>query len=141
MEWAEINAAWGQAVLLLATVMNKIDFKLTGYKLRPLGSTSRIEKYEVDPRTGENVKVASLELYSSGDYSFERILNHKRLDAAMLAFLAVLKQICDYVERTDRSLHPPHAIIDDKIGGYSIKLSLSASNENWTTACKYVLAK
>jgi len=140
VEWSEINAAWGQVLLLLATVTNKIGFKIKGYRLRPLGSTSRIEKLELDERTGEYVKVASLELFSSGDYPLERILNHKRLDAAMLAFLAVLKQICDHIESTDDSLHAPHVIADDKIGGISIKLSMSTSNENWTTACKFALA-
>lgn len=140
VEWSEINAAWGQVLLLLATVTNKIGFKIKGYRLRPLGSISRIEKLELDERTGDYVKIASLELFSSGDYPLERILNHKRLDAAMLAFLDVLKQICEHIESTDSSLTAPHSIMNDKIGGISIKLSMSTSNENWTTACKFALA-
>ena len=142
VEWSEINAGLGAIFThyLPLALQNKIGFKIKGYRLRPLGSTSRIEKLELDERTGEYVKVASLELFSSGDYPLERILNHKRLDAAMLAFLAALKQICDHIESTDDSLHAPHVIADDKIGGISIKLSMSTSNENWTTACKFALA-
>lgn len=139
VEWPEINAAWGQTLLLLATVIHRLNYKLVGYRLRPLGSMSRIERYEVDAKTGQPSKPVVLELYSSGDYSFERILNHKRLDAAMVAFLQILRQVGEFVEKCDPNLKLPYVIDKDKIGGYSIKLSLSSSNESWTIACKYVL--
>lgn len=139
VEWSEINAAWGQTLLLLATVIHKLNFRLEGYRLRPLGSASRIEKIETDPRTGRQAKPVSMELYSSGDYSIERILNHRRLDTAMVAFLSVLKQVGEYVESLDPTLKLPYTIDHDKIGGCSIRLSMNASNESWTTACKYVL--
>lgn len=102
---------------------------------------SRIEKLELDSKTGQYVKVSSLELYSSGDYSIERILNHKRLDAAMVAFLAVMKQVGDCVEAMDPTLKLPHAIVKDKIGDHSIRLSMSTANNDWTSACKQVLHK
>lgn len=139
VEWSEINAAWGQTVLLLATVIQKLNFKLIGYRLRPMGSMSKIDKFDIDHQTGQIMKTVSLELYSSGDYSFERILSHKRLDYAMVAFLTVLKQVGELVEKSDASLKLPYVIDKDKIGGCSIRLSLSASNDSWTTACKYVL--
>lgn len=139
VEWSEINAAWGQTLLLLATVIHKLNFKLVGYRLRPLGSVSKIEKLEADPKTDQPTKPLVLELFSSGDYSFERILNHKRLDSAMVAFLHVLKQVGEYVESLDPTLKLPYVIDQDKIGGCSIRLSMNSSNESWTTACKYVL--
>lgn len=138
VEWSEINAAWGQALLLLATVAMKLDFKFNGYRLRPLGSVSKIDKIETDAR-GNLVKTISLELYSSGDYTFERFINYKRLDSAMVAFLNCLKQIGEHVESLDSSLKLPYVIDGDKIGGSSIRLSINASNESWTNACKYVL--
>lgn len=46
VEWPEINAAWGQTLLLLATIAEKLAFQFQGYRLRPMGSTSRIEKIE-----------------------------------------------------------------------------------------------
>ncbi|KAL8714792.1 MAG: hypothetical protein Q9220_001305 [cf. Caloplaca sp. 1 TL-2023] len=46
VEWPEINAALGTAALLLATVAEKLDFNFQGYSIRPMGSTSRIEKFE-----------------------------------------------------------------------------------------------
>ncbi len=46
VEWAEINAAWGQTLLLLATVAEKLSFTFDGYRLKPMGSTSKIERIE-----------------------------------------------------------------------------------------------
>lgn len=134
VEWSEINAAWGQTLFLLATVCHKLGFKLQGYKLHPMGGVSRIDK--VDQADGQ---VTSQELFSSGDYSFERILNHKKLDNAMVSLLAVMSQIGEHVESLDPSLKLPYRISKDKIGGISIRLSINASNDSWTTACKYVL--
>lgn len=139
VEWSEINAAWGQALLLLATLVAKLGIKLPEYRLKPLGSMSRIDRLELDPETGEIVRSTALNLYSSGDYSFERLLYHKRLDAAMVAFLDVLKTVGRHVEAQDPTLRLPYAIDGDKIGGCSIRLSLNSSNETWTAACKYVL--
>lgn len=140
VEWSEINAAWGQTLLLLATVIHKLDISIPGYRLKPLGSMSRIEKIEINPETNEPTgEVQSLELFSSGDYSFERLLNHKRLDTAMVAFLDILRQVGAFVEARDPNLKLPYAIEGDKIGGCSIRLSMNTSNETWTAACKYVL--
>ena len=57
VEWAEINAAWGCTLLLLKTVAMKIGCDISGYKLVPMGSFSRLEKLSV----GEKSTV--LELY------------------------------------------------------------------------------
>lgn len=46
VDWAEINAAWGQTLLLLVTVADRLGFQFQGYKLRPMGSASQIEKIE-----------------------------------------------------------------------------------------------
>lgn len=139
VDWTEINAAWGQTLLLLSTIIAKLELKIPEYRLRPLGSMSRIEKVELNPQTGEVIMSTTLDLFSSGDYSFERLLYHKRLDAAMVAFLDVLKKVGEHVEALDPTLKLPYAIVDDKIGSCSIRLSLNSSNETWTQACKYVL--
>ncbi|KAL8653845.1 MAG: hypothetical protein Q9226_003683 [Calogaya cf. arnoldii] len=46
VEWPEINAALGTAALLLATVAQKLDVEFQGMRIKPMGSTSRIEKFE-----------------------------------------------------------------------------------------------
>lgn len=117
VEWAEINAAWGQTLLLLATVAERLAFQFRGYRLRPLGSTSRIEKLEwpqqapepiriggtnqrLNTATNPQPKVTQLDLFSSGEMAVGRIFNHRRFDAGMVAFLDCLAQVGDHVERT-----------------------------------------
>ncbi|KAI9680115.1 MAG: autophagy protein 6 [Caeruleum heppii] len=122
VEWSEINAAWGMALLLLATVAERLGFTFDGYRPRPLGSNSRIEKLEYPStssgtsgtstttittpgqaphRTMTTPKVSVLELYSSGDLPLGRMFIHRRFDAAMVAFLECLRQLGEFVE------HPP----------------------------------
>lgn len=139
VEWSEINAAWGQTLLCLTTVINKLDYSVIGYKLHPQGSISVIEKLDIDHKSGEILGRSSYELFSSGDYRLGRILIHKRLDTAMVAFLAVLKQVCDFAQSQQPNFRVPYHINNDKIGEYSIRLSINSSNDAWTKACKYVL--
>lgn len=144
VEWSEINAAWGQLLLLLSTIISRLNIKIQRYRLRPLGSTSRIEQlpsHDNPSSTTSNGKPIVLELYSSGDYTFERILNHKRIDSAMVAFLDVLDQVCQFISNASPapSQPMPYTIDKDKIGGHSIRLSLNSTNESWTMACKHVL--
>lgn len=180
VDWAEINAAWGQTLLLLATVAERLKFTFQGYRLRPQGSTSRIEKLEYPQQspdlarqnaTGRDrglhsaaanpaPKITPLDLFSSGDMAIGRLLNHRRFDTGMVAFLDCLGQLGKYVERTssiDINPKPPSArhafprnppskrvlpypIQGDKIGDVSIKLGVGFhQDENFTKACKYAL--
>ena len=117
VEWAEINAAWGQTLLLLTTVAERLDFEFNGYRLKPLGSTSRIEKVEWPQQAPSaqqssrpsNVrqlgppkptpKITALDLFSGGDIALGRMFYHRRFDAGMVAFLECLSQLGDYVEK------------------------------------------
>ncbi|KAI4129471.1 MAG: hypothetical protein LQ347_003765 [Umbilicaria vellea] len=165
VEWAEINAAWGMTSLLLATVAEKLAFTFRGYKIKPMGSTSKIDKIEYPsssaststsnaPPNSESPqppKISSLELYSSGDLPLGRMFIHRRFDAAMVAFLDCLRQLGEFVEKghtTNTDFHGashqqgglklPYEIRKDKIGDASIKLGAS-QDEAWTRACKYAL--
>jgi len=80
VEWAEINAAWGQTLLLLYTIARKLDYTFDSYQLVPMGSFSRIEQHE---------------LYGSGDLHIGRLLHNRRFDFVMVAFLDCLKGIID----------------------------------------------
>ena len=179
VDWSEINAAWGQTLLLLATVAEKLRFTFQGYRLRPQGSTSRIEKLEYPQQSPEvqrqnmagrdrglhsaaanpEPKITSLDLFRSGDMAIGRLLNHRRFDSGMVAFLDCLAQLGKYVEKTSgidgntklsmrnaavrvppskRVL--PYTIEGDKIGSVSIKLGVGFhQDENFTKACKYAL--
>lgn len=114
VDWSEINAAWGTAALLLNTVADKLGFSFRGYRIKPMGSTSSLEKFEypspsqsttsntrsasVASAQQQQPKATSLDLFSSGDLPLGRMLLHRRLDAGMVAFLECLRQIGEFVE-------------------------------------------
>lgn len=122
VEWSEINAAWGQTLLLLATIAERLGYKFQEYRLRPLGSTSRIEKLEwpqqmpsAPPRAATDrgeirqsaktqPKVTALDLFSSGDMPLGRVFYHRKFDAGMVAFLDCLAQLGTYLEKTSAEL-------------------------------------
>ncbi|KAI9374401.1 autophagy protein Apg6-domain-containing protein [Aspergillus egyptiacus] len=169
VEWPEINAAWGQTALLLATVADKLSFQFQGYKIKPMGSMSRIEKIEYPRQSpaqsaveGGNVnltaapKITNLDLFSSGDLPLHIPWLHRRFDAGMVAFLECLRQLGEYVQNTSTpaysgrrgqgqaaadlpGLKLPYVIKRDKIGDASIKLGFNQNDESWTRACKYTL--
>ncbi|KAL2818143.1 autophagy protein Apg6-domain-containing protein [Aspergillus granulosus] len=167
VEWPEINAAWGQTALLLATIADKLNFQFQGYRIQPMGSMSKIDKFEY-PRPspaqstvdGGNAnllaapKVVSLDLFSSGDLPLHIPWIHRRFDAGMVAFLDCLRQLGEFVEKTPvpapsnrrgqtgtvvPGLKLPYEIKRDKIGDASIKLGFNQNDETWTRACKYTL--
>lgn len=121
VEWPEINAAWGQTALLLATIADKLNFTFQGYRVKPLGSTSRIEKLDYPPPSQSSSstlggdrnttatttppsetatpKITVLDLFSSGDLPLNLPWIHRRFDAGMVAFLECLRQLGEFVER------------------------------------------
>ncbi|KAG4302245.1 hypothetical protein PCANB_001495 [Pneumocystis canis] len=138
VEWDEINAAWGLILLLLHSVANKLDFKFTGYKLYPLGSTSKIDKLEFYNDPSLPPKITRLELHSSDDLPITKFFIHRKFDAAMIAFLKCLKQLGDHLEATDPQFIFPYRIHKDKVGSTSICISFN-QDEKWTRALKYLL--
>ncbi|KAI0171294.1 autophagy protein Apg6-domain-containing protein [Pestalotiopsis sp. NC0098] len=164
VDWPEINAAWGQSLLLVVTVADKLGYKFENYEPLPMGSTSKIVRYDhaspSSSRLGSHrsgpppaPKKHVLELFSSGDMPLN-LLWHRKFDTAMVAFLELVRQLGLYVQNqtkatSDREGYttPPLAlpykiegdkIGDDRIGHYSIKLGLN-NDESWTKACKFVL--
>ena len=122
VDWTEINAAWGAAALLLNTVADKLGFTFRGYRIRPIGSMSRIEKIEyasvsaasstpkadlTSSSPNSQAKVTPLDLFSSGDLPIGRMMFHRRLDAGMVAFLECLRQLGEFVQTGDVSAAGP----------------------------------
>ncbi|PVH99209.1 APG6-domain-containing protein [Periconia macrospinosa] len=122
VDWPEINAAWGQTCLLLATLAERLGYKFQNYELLPMGSTSVIIKMEGKPGTVANSTATDarssltaaaaaaaspsspgsrpqrLELYSSGDFPINFGFLHRKFDNAMVAFLECLRQLGEFVE-------------------------------------------
>lgn len=151
VDWPEINAAWGHAILLLARVADMLGYKFEGYELQPMGSTSRIIKVDYPSpassrsgplRRNNTPKKTILELYSSGDMPLGLTFMHRKFDNAMVAFLECVRQLGAHVEqatrRTDRPLKLPYKIEGEKIDDVSIRLGI-AQDDLWSKACKYTL--
>jgi beclin 1 len=147
VDWAEINAAWGQIVLLLVVVAEKLGYKFRDYKLVPVGSSSKIVKYDTKQQTSADGKRngSILELYSSGTISLGLGLFHGKFDDAMVAFLDCLRLVGEHVQHSSSAsagaagLKMPYTIHKDKIHDVSIRLGSFGQDEHWTRACKYTL--
>ncbi|XP_030371622.1 beclin-1-like protein [Scaptodrosophila lebanonensis] len=132
VDWSEINAAWGQTVLLLSALARKIGLTFERYRVVPFGNHSYVEVL------GEN---RELPLYGSGGFKF---FWDTKFDAAMVAFLDCLMQFQREVEKTDQEFLLPYKmekgkIIDPSTGNsYSIKIQFN-SEEQWTKALKFML--
>ena len=129
VEWAEINAAWGQTLLLLATVAERLEYDFQGYRLKPMGSSSRIEKLEYPQRapagsqggsttgsqrsktapTSGQPKITPLDLFSSGETALGRLLISQKFDSGLVAFLECLAQLGDHVDKLPGASNDPRS--------------------------------
>ncbi|CAB4023908.1 Beclin-1 [Paramuricea clavata] len=82
VDWSEINAAWGQTVLLLHALARKMNLKFKRYRLVPFGNHSYLESLED--------KSKELPLYASGGFRF---FWDTKFDHAMVAFLDCLQEV------------------------------------------------
>ncbi|AAS51380.1 ACR154Wp [Eremothecium gossypii ATCC 10895] len=138
--WQEINAAMGQLILLLATIAAKIHYELDGYRLKPLGSYSKVERF--DPHTQRwNVYNA----YSNDDFKIGKLFHKETsLDKALEAIIAIVDQIAKRIstlsrDHNDGGMELPYSMQKDKINGIPIKLLGSDPTLEWTTSCKFLL--
>ncbi|XP_065860218.1 beclin-1-like protein isoform X2 [Euphorbia lathyris] len=132
VEWDEINAAWGQACLLLHTMCQyfkpKFQYRI---KMIPMGSYPRI----MDVNNSVYDLFGPVNLFWSTRY-----------DKAMTLFLTCLKDFADfaYMKDQENNIPPekrfklPYKIENDKVENHSITQSFN-KQENWTKALKYTL--
>ncbi|CAE8683585.1 unnamed protein product, partial [Polarella glacialis] len=99
--WEEVNAAWGQACLLLDALVKRCGLPTTQYRLLPRGSHSAVQ-----------VAGDVLELYSS-DGGLSRFFLDRRFDLAMSAFLGCLREVARFLQR-DPAMRLPFKIEGDK---------------------------
>ncbi|KAB2600819.1 beclin-1-like protein [Pyrus ussuriensis x Pyrus communis] len=132
VEWDEINAAWGQACLLLHTMCQhfrpKFQYRI---KILPMGSYPRI----MDNNNNIYELFGPVNLFWSTRY-----------DKAMTLFLTCLKDFAEFANSKDEEnnipleecFKLPYKIENDKVETCSITQSLN-KQENWTKALKYTL--
>ncbi|GBG59887.1 hypothetical protein CBR_g66692 [Chara braunii] len=130
VEWDEINAAWGQACLLLSTMAQACRMTFSSYRILPMGSYPRI----ADTRNTYDL-YGPVNLFWSTKY-----------DKAMVLFLACLSEFADFANARDRAadlpvercFKLPYKIENDKVNGFTIKQSFNR-DDKWTKALKYML--
>ncbi|TKW16060.1 hypothetical protein SEVIR_5G275000v4 [Setaria viridis] len=133
VEWDEINAAWGQAALLLHTMAQyytpKFQYRI---KIHAMGSYPRI--------TDINNKTHKL-------FGPANVLFSTQYDEAMKWFLMCLQEFVDFAVSLDKEnnvppdelLKLPYKIDGDKVGGYRVVLGDFNTRENSTKALKNML--
>jgi len=103
VEWAEVNAALGLTCLLLQVVAERLDVKFAGWRLKPCGSSSEMQKVEVleaSTRTGSTTTtVSTFPLHYSSDLPISISFMTRNFDAGMVAFLDCVRQLGKHVER------------------------------------------
>ncbi|KRZ16938.1 Beclin-1-like protein [Trichinella zimbabwensis] len=131
VSWTEINTAFGQAALLMHTLIKKAGLKLERYELVPFANYS----YLVCLQSGKELR-----LYTDGGVKFNW---HPRFDQAIVAFVDCLCQLEQRIRQlvgVDYNL--PYKMRGDKIedGGnqYSVRTHFN-SEERWTKAMKCLL--
>jgi len=122
VEWTEINAAFGDILLLLATV----EFDFSRYILLPMGSHSKLRSVD-DHR---------VQYYLYTDDSFS-LLPKRNFNQAIFALLTCAKELGSFVEIQDPALCYPYFVQNDKINSLS---GMHTNNEEkWTKAMKFLL--
>lgn len=135
VSWDEINAAWGLTLLLLQTMAEKLQFTFSGYRLHPMGSTSKIDKIESGP--GEVARVITLELFGTTEVNPLKLFQRNSFDKAVVAFLECLRQLGDFAETKD-TVVMPYKIHKDKISDVCVRMAFN-QDEGWTRALKFCL--
>lgn len=128
VEWNEVNAAWGEATLLLQHLASLLNFRFSRYCLLPLGSRSKILCQDSTAVVYHVFHGVQLEQYSES-----------RFNRGMSAWLDCLDQLGMYlVESKDTSIRLPYVIRGKTINELSIEL-LPQGEERWTKALKFAL--
>lgn len=147
VEWSEINAAWGQAALLLHSMARRVNLTFTRYRLVPYGSYSYIENLDYDLKKKSSEKgdkkskgqeSKEYNLYGSGGFKF---FWDTKFDMGMAAYLNCLEQLWDKISDGNQL---PYLIKGDKLEDqknsniFSIKTQFNVE-EQWTKALKFML--
>lgn len=154
--WQEINAALGQIVLLLATIVTRLNIKTKGYKLQPMGSFSKVCKFQQEEQEWETYEAYFTDGFKLGklfrketgfDKALECLLDIVQLMAAGLSRSPsgtgeVQADDSDAAGNENDAIYDvelPYVMHKDKINGISVKLFGSKPTLEWTTAMKFLL--
>ena len=129
MEWSEINAALGQATMLLAVIAARTGYIFSKHRLIPMGSFSRIAP------VGDE-KAASELFYDGRMFG---LFATRRLNAGLKALVACIGELGEYAQAIDRSFRLPSTVSHggDRVG--DLPVAVGGKDVVWTRAMKLVL--
>lgn len=130
VEWNEINAALGQALLAVIIVAEKADYQFKKYTLSPLGSFSKVFKID-DKKT-------PLTLYNEESGVFQ-LFPRRSFNAALTGFLSCVNELGEFTKTKDPTLQLPYAINVQEGKIYDQVITLGSDEDMWTRALKYLL--
>lgn len=91
--WKEINAALGQVVLLLRLLSDQLNYPLKNYRLEPLGSYSKILKYDITTKNW-----TTLEVYYDENFKFTKLFHSEtNFDKSLESLLDIVQQLSQYI--------------------------------------------
>lgn len=107
VEWMEINAALGQAVLAISTIAERADFRFRQYSLLPLGSFSKVVKND-DKRLVYNLFM---------DPTLFSLFPKSKFHPALFGFLCCVKELADHISAHGEffNLPPPSPLLRTSI--------------------------
>lgn len=132
VEWNEINAALGQAVLAVNIVASRASYEFKKYLLLPMGSFPKVCKSD-DRRT-------VFYLYIDGSFSF---FPKRNFNLALTGFVSCVYEMGEYVKKHDPTLCLPYniAITSADVTVHGLNLLLGKDDdEAWTKALKFLLS-
>lgn len=129
VDWPEINAALGEAAAAVYTVAKKSGMQFRKYCIFPMGCFARISRCD-DKKTLFN-------LFTDGSFS---LFPKRNFNTALTGLLTCIDELGALVMEHDPTLQLPYSIsaAEGKIHNHSI--ALSADEEQWTRALKYMLS-
>ena len=132
VDFAEINAALGQIVLVLDIISSKAGIPFKSFSCVPLASSSKMMKVD-DKRTIFPLFI------DSGTFS---LFPKRNFNNGLTALVTCMIEIGEFITEHDPTLALPHhmSIVDSKIADFSYTYGNVDGDEVWTRAMKYLLA-
>jgi beclin 1 len=130
VQWDEINAALGQAVLAVSIVASRANYEFKKYTLVPMGSFPKVIRTD-------DKKSPPLQLnYVNATFN---VFPKRNFNAALTGFLTCIYELGEYTKNKDPTLALPYAInvAEGKIHDQNV--FWGTDDEAWTRALKYLL--
>lgn len=127
VDWTEINAAFGHAAMLVASIASRVGLTFEKYNVLPMGSYAKVVRVDDE-------RIVSELYWDSKMFSYNA---KRRLNAGIKGFLVCVQELADFAQTADLSFSLPYDIVDDKVSGMSVVWG--GNLVQWTRGLKSLL--